>query len=73
MMDMQGFLGPMTLVTVAGVQPMGSVFSTVPSANYLLGRDLPRLLPPARQRSTARTAEGINHLSPGALPCGCGA
>jgi hypothetical protein len=72
-MELRSFLGPLTAATVAGAQPMGSVFSGVPSSYYLRGRDLPRALPSAWNRSTASTPDQKLRLSVNALPCGCGA
>lgn len=71
-MEMTGFLGAMTAFTAAGVQPLGSVFNAVPSADYLLGRDGPRILPPVRSKPV-RNTHRYDRTVPEAMPCGCGA
>ena len=76
-MELRSFLGPFTVATVAGAQPMGSVFSAVPSSKHLRanparGRDLPRGVSPASNR-TASASDQKAGLALNALPCGCGA
>ena len=72
-MQSQHFLGSMTMATAAGVQPAGSVFGSVPSSNYLLGRDLPRMLPPIRTLPGARWSSQAALRLQNAEPCGGGA
>jgi hypothetical protein len=60
-------------MTASGTQPMGSVFNAVPSADYLLGRDLPLMPPPIRLRATRKSAAHDDQVAATALPCGCGA
>jgi hypothetical protein len=69
-MAIKGFLGRLTATTAAGVQPIGSVFNAVPTADYLLGRDMPQMLPSLRSHSSQRAATSEDHF---AQPCGCGA
>jgi len=63
------FLGPMTAMTAAGVQPIGSVFSAVPAAAALLGRDTMPQFPPSRARSAPARHLENRDLTPGL--CGC--
>jgi hypothetical protein len=72
MMTTKSFLGPLTAITAAGTQPLGSVFNAVPSADYLLGWDVPLIPPPVRPRRSRQSARD-DYAAAAALPCGCGA
>jgi hypothetical protein len=67
------FLGPTTAAIAAGVQPMGSVFSGVPSPDSLLGWDIRPVPPPFRFRPDRQAAARADGMTLTAPHCGCGA